>query len=150
MAGCPISRSFFARCGIPPLSPRSSAVSANVSLEHKTHSMHAQNTARSLLRQLIDGAPQPSNMEIMWMQPYYQQVSPLPPQKFNDCFHRLAFDQMIFEFDAVTLHLDACFFLKLLIDPQPILLELSRQGRIADRSKRCIRRKRLRSGDGMQ
>ena len=92
--------------------------------------MHSKNTARSFLRQLIDSAPQASDVEIMLVEPNDHQVGLLPAQKLNDCFYRLAFYQVTFDFDVVTLHLDACFFLKLLKDPQPILLERSRQGGI--------------------
>ena len=112
--------------------------------------MHAQNTARRILRQLIDRAPQARDVEIMLMEPYYQEVGLLPPQKLNNCFYRLAFDQVTFEFDAVTLHLDACFFLKFLVEPQLILLEHSRQRGIGGSGKRSIRRKILHSGDGKQ
>ena len=112
--------------------------------------MHAQNTARRVLRQLIDCAPQAGDVEIVLMEPYDQEVGLLPAQKFNDCFYRSTFDQVTLEFDAVTLHLDACFFLKFLVEPQLILLQHSRQRGIGGSRKRSIRRKILHSGDGQQ
>ena len=53
--------------------------------------VHAKNTAGSVLRQLKNSAPQPGDVEIVWMEPYNHQVGLLPAQKLNDSFYRLAF-----------------------------------------------------------
>src|ERR1700722_1591561 len=116
----------------------------------KKRLVNAQNAAGSVLRQLKNLAPQAGDVQIVWMEPDNHQVGLLPAQKLNDCVYRLTFDQVILDFDAVNLHLDACFFLKFLVQPQSILLQLSRQRRIGDCGKRRIRRKGINSGDRMQ
>ena len=64
--------------------------------------MNAQNTARGVLRQLVDRAPQARNIEIALMQPYDQEIRLLLAQEVNDCFDRPPLDQMTVEFDAVN------------------------------------------------
>src|SRR5271156_1521522 len=83
-------------------------------------SMHAQNAAWRILRQLIDGTPQARDVEITLVEPDHQEVRFLLAQKVNDAFDWPPVDQMAAQFDAVTLRLGSCLVLKFFVKFQPV------------------------------
>ncbi len=87
--------------------------------------MHAQNTARRVLRQLKYFVPQAGDVEIVWMEPDDHQVGLLTAQKLNDCIYRLTFDEVILQFDAVNVAPGCVLFLEVprttAIDPASAL-----------------------------
>ena len=64
--------------------------------------MNAQYTARGVLGQFIDSAPQTGDVEFPLVEAYHEKVGLLPAQEVYDRLNRWSVDKVAVESDAIT------------------------------------------------